>query len=103
MNPKHARDPWRSLTHHLHQTLGPKVGEHLRALRESQGLSTYQAAARLGVSRVVYSRFEAGTHVPGLVTIIAAFQLLTTDASVASRAVETLVVDVMRAARDAKP
>jgi transcriptional regulator with XRE-family HTH domain len=45
------------------------LGEHLRAARETSGLSQGQAEERSGVHRVNISKFEAGTKVPTLATL----------------------------------
>jgi len=44
----------------------PLVGANLRALREAARLTQTQVAARCGVSRVMYSRYENGKEFPAM-------------------------------------
>lgn len=94
-----ALEPWLSTTASLRGALKQLAGSHLRALRERQGMTAQHAARRLGLSRAVYTRLELGLHVPDLVTIIAAFQLLGLDAEATDNALGALFVELAKEGR----
>lgn len=56
-----------------------RFGALIRAQRESRGESMAQVAARLGIARPNYRRFEHGVHMPKLDTIVRISRALEMD------------------------
>ena len=45
------------------------IHRQIRAAREALGITRYQAAKRLGVSRTHYNRWESGLVLPNIVSL----------------------------------
>jgi len=48
-----------------------QIGENLKALRKSMGLTQQQVADKLNISRVNYTRYETNASSPDFATLVA--------------------------------